>query len=262
VVFKHPKYDDYIYIGDFNNYGQAQQGINSLQQMLINLNQHSEGMHIVEHILLRGHPTGFQTGCHIINHRGETVFTTTPQYFKNHTHSYAKELSGILDQLNNYLIKKRDDGKFELYVCDSRHTKILKSSAQFNSLYDAELAAEAFHIYFQDMIQQGKLRHNILPFQTPDVPGDFFSCRISVILPSWSARFNNVRFRKYVEETFAINLPAHIYPQFFWVDIQDLGKFEKTYRKWLEAKQTENHGETHKYAQEIIQFLLEHQPEG
>ncbi len=68
------------------------------------------------------------------------------------------------------------------------------------------------------------------------VEADFFSHRLSVIFPAWPERFREEKFRHLVEETFALNCPVHIYPEFFWLDLDRMVDFETLYCQWAKEK--------------------------
>lgn len=88
---------------------------------------------------------------------------------------------------------------------------------------------------------------------------DFFSFKISVIFPSWTARCYDKQFRMLAEETVCLNVPAHIVPEFHWLDFQQMYEFETLYERWLilKSRQAANHAELNESAQSLIAFLLE-----
>ena len=61
---------------------------------------------------------------------------------------------------------------------------------------------------------------------------DFFSFRISVILPCWTARCHDKQFRMLAEETLRLNVPAHVYPELYWLDFAQMIEFERLYQQW------------------------------
>lgn len=69
-----------------------------------------------------------------------------------------------------------------------------------------------------------------------EIPDNFFSFRISVLLPSWTARFHDPAFRRHAEDTIRINCPAHVVGNIYWLDYNQMHTFEMIYRKWLKAK--------------------------
>ncbi|MCG8697413.1 MAG: hypothetical protein MI922_05115, partial [Bacteroidales bacterium] len=116
IVFKHPKYNDYIYIGDFKEHRDAVVAINCLQQFLVRLNQESEGVHILEHILLRHEQKNKSYGCHLTDHKNEVVFKSTNDYSKDNHRDFHSELVDVLHHPHNYLIVAADEERFEIYI--------------------------------------------------------------------------------------------------------------------------------------------------
>jgi len=256
VVFKHPKLDQYIYISDFKNRSRGILAIHYLQQLLVILNQESEGMHIVEHILLRQQDPGYTTGFYIVNEDNETLFTSTDDFILNEEGSLVQELSDILINSENYIVEENAEGHFILSILKGE-AKILEGHQVFESSDIAISMMDKYVAYYRTLCEMEILHKRIFPFKVSSVPETFFPFRISVILPSWSARFNNVQFRDYLEESFKLNLPAHIYPEFYWLNINELNKFEKLYRNWLKLKQTADSGDMDEHSGRLIRFLLE-----
>lgn len=65
---------------------------------------------------------------------------------------------------------------------------------------------------------------------------DPYSWRIHVILPAFAGRFNDMDFRRFVEETIREEVPAHILPKICWIGEEDMRKVQKAYRDWLEVR--------------------------
>jgi hypothetical protein len=62
---------------------------------------------------------------------------------------------------------------------------------------------------------------------------DYYSFRISVILPYWTHRFRNMDFRGFAEDSIHRETPAHILPKFCWVSMYDMYRLEEAYHKWF-----------------------------
>lgn len=62
---------------------------------------------------------------------------------------------------------------------------------------------------------------------------DYYSFRISIVLPYWTERFRNMDFRAFAEETLHRETPAHILPKFCWVSMYDMNRLEKAYNDWF-----------------------------
>ncbi len=68
----------------------------------------------------------------------------------------------------------------------------------------------------------------------------FYDFRASVLLPAWTLRSRDQHFRHLAELTFRENCPAHIYPEFYWLEFDALNEFERLYEKWRYLKCHEN----------------------
>lgn len=94
-------------------------------------------------------------------------------------------------------------------------------------LIDLNRCCEGFHL-----LEHVLLRPRGADTERP-VPEGFYAHRVSVILPAFTARFADPGCRAWVEELIAQNLPAHILPQFYWLDFPLLGQFELRQASWL-----------------------------
>jgi hypothetical protein len=142
------------------------------------------------------------------------LFTSTDDFILNEEGSLVQELSEILINSENYIVEENAEGHFILSILKGE-VKILEGHQAFESSDIAINMMDKYVAYYRTLCEMGILHKRIFPFKVSSVPETFFPFRISVILPSWSARFNNVQFRDYLEESFKLNLPAHIYPEFY-----------------------------------------------
>ncbi|MDZ4749825.1 MAG: hypothetical protein SH808_15195 [Saprospiraceae bacterium] len=62
---------------------------------------------------------------------------------------------------------------------------------------------------------------------------DYYSFRISVVLPYWTPRFRNMDFRAFTEDTIHRETPAHILPKFCWISMYDMHQLETVYTDWF-----------------------------
>lgn len=65
---------------------------------------------------------------------------------------------------------------------------------------------------------------------------DPYSYRLHFILPAYAGRFQNMDFRRFVEETIRQETPAHILPKVCWVDSDGMAAVESAYREWIPLK--------------------------
>lgn len=91
---------------------------------------------------------------------------------------------------------------------------------------------------------------------------DFYSCRVSLLFPAWSTRCYDTSFRVVAEETVALNLPAHLYAEFYWLEFQTMCEFEILHQNWLQLQQHEERSEQalDDAAVAMVRFLHENRP--
>ncbi|WP_349743005.1 hypothetical protein [Roseateles cavernae] len=70
----------------------------------------------------------------------------------------------------------------------------------------------------------------------PDVPDDFYAQQLSVVLPAWTARGADPRFRTLAAQTVAELAPAHLQTHCLWLQAEALQAFELALQGWLLAK--------------------------
>ncbi len=134
------------------------------------------------------------------------------------------------------LFLKADNNVRWLYLTSYSNINEAVSAANDlrNFLIDLNVRSEGLHIVEHILLRpESKLRHE--ESQSPE-DFDFYTFRISVVFPSWTARFHNKEFRKLAEETVRLNCPAHIYQEFYWLDSKKMYEFEILYKKWTDKK--------------------------
>lgn len=106
-----------------------------------------------------------------------------------------------------------------------------------------ELASlsEGFHVVEHILLRPRTLDTPLLDIRIPksDQTGvmpiyDPYSFRVTIFLPSWNPRSQDVAFRELVEKTIRMELPAHIFTDLIWTNYGQMGAFEASYFKWLE----------------------------
>lgn len=58
---------------------------------------------------------------------------------------------------------------------------------------------------------------------------------LSLVLPSWTARFKSPRFREVCRDLLRSILPAHLSGKIYWLNIASMQEFEDSYRLWRQA---------------------------
>lgn len=68
-----------------------------------------------------------------------------------------------------------------------------------------------------------------------DCAGEVYSYRIHIVLPAYAGRFNDMDFRRFVEQTIREEVPAHILPKICWIAEEQMKELQAAYRDWLEV---------------------------
>jgi hypothetical protein len=69
-----------------------------------------------------------------------------------------------------------------------------------------------------------------------DNPKEFFSHKISIFLPNWTARFSDPGYQLLVSETFNLLIPAHLACDLYWLSPEEMCDYENRYNRWLSEK--------------------------
>ena len=85
---------------------------------------------------------------------------------------------------------------------------------------------------------------------------DFYSFRISAVLPGWTRRCSDPNFRNLVRETLRANAPAHLFVEFYWLDFGQMREFERRFRAWLESLRGADDAARDRGAQAVVDCLL------
>ena len=110
--------------------------------------------------------------------------------------------------------------------------------------------AEGFHIVEHILLRKRQAGDRFLPVQLIDCQcgdcdagycdtscievRDPYSFRASIVLPAWSRRFYDPRFRVHVEQVLRQEAPAHVHLRICWIGHEAMREFETCYCKWEE----------------------------
>jgi hypothetical protein len=87
---------------------------------------------------------------------------------------------------------------------------------------------------------------------------DPYSFRISVILPAWPERFDNLHFRALFERTLREECPAQIHARICWISNEQMMELDDKYRVWIGARSQKDVDETElRDAQRELILLLQ-----
>ena len=64
---------------------------------------------------------------------------------------------------------------------------------------------------------------------------DAYSFRITVIMPSWPKRFQDMNFRNFLTRFIREQAPAHIFAKVCWISLEQMNEFRLVYEAWRDA---------------------------
>jgi hypothetical protein len=241
VLFKLQQSDQWIQIAEYDQEKKANAAVQALIRFLTKLNIETEGLHIVEHILLRPDLDDARYGIFMLSPEGKPLLRSTKLYTFEERKEVIQELKKHIGYYENYSVEATPDKDFEI------HFKTVDGTHTFVSV-KAKPSVEETH---QDMESLHKLMSDELVLTPYDkkigfyirysddthlLPEDFFSFRSSILIPTWSARFNNKEFRAIAEDIISENSPANVSFQILWLNTEEMESFEQTYYAWMNEK--------------------------
>jgi hypothetical protein len=92
-----------------------------------------------------------------------------------------------------------------------------------------------------------------------EITENFFNFRMTIVFPSWPARFQDKSFRELAEAMFREESPAHMNVSFLWLSLSQMKAYDELYFNWLEAIRTDaNSSLARSLSQDLIRFLIAH----
>lgn len=164
----------------------------------------TEGMHVVEHLLLRPrYGEGKLTSKERMKLLNINVDVEDTKLTEGQKIILSTELHNRL--LPTYLIRNVADNEPEIEI------------KSFNPSDD--------DVDFNDYI----------------LGADPYSFWVTVVLPHWSARFRDLDFRDFFQGSLRREAPAHVALNIVWVNPEQMLRFEKVWRSWLEVAADPTH---------------------
>lgn len=225
IVFKSPEEKAGIHIGrTYKDNFSAIASLERLTSYLKQVNVESEGFHLVEHVLLRPALKSQSFGFGFY----EDVNTLL---FSNRKWSSFKEREDMLREISLSGINPKDASQ----LLEKIQIPGDKKESLDNILKNIRLRQDRKTRFYPRFELWTRLPDGSV------MNGEYFNFRMSVVFPSWPARFQDDSFRIFAEDLFRINAPAHIRINFFWMNLFEMKEFEKIYFEWLNSlKKPEN----------------------
>jgi hypothetical protein len=264
LVFRHPRREEWLYIADYATYEACLEVLYTLIQFLQSLNKKSEGLYLLEHILFRPDMQSEKFGFYILDDTGTPVLKSSRKYTFGNRQSIIQLLTSELLINENFSVEQRNDGNFEMQFQSKNSDLSLISLQSSPSVQETHALMERLYNFLSDKEVRIPFHQKVAMYLQNEqgfiIPEDFFGFRLSIILPNWTARFQDVEFRMMTEALIRENTPAYIYPDILWLDVLEMNHFELLYSDWLQEKRADYLSDSHRLEilnQQFLQFLLE-----
>jgi hypothetical protein len=240
-----------------------------LEQTIKDIDQKSEGFHLLEHILLRPlEPVAYLFS--FLNERGEQYIDGIYAGELDEQKIQSEDLISLgLDEENYSIVEEENGIDLSVYLYNSKHEPVAKLKKVFSSKPGAKKAILGAQDFFKKILSKTIEIDTVLEINnvagsgTGDYADFSFSEEISFILPKWPHRFQKADFKKYLKELIQENIMAHHAVNIYFLELDELVRFEEVYQQWISAK-NEYNPELKKLdalSLQLIQLLKEFKPE-
>lgn len=224
IIYRKPNQEKWRIISHHQDREAAKLALDKLINYLLKLSCESEGFHMVEHILLCP-PLGSDSfGFRFCINKDEAEL-------KNHSWTSFAEREEILKELVESVTEKND-----VQTEDIEQKKVYKDALL---IQEAKRLKVDLNIFLNNKTKVYP-RFEMLTRNSSGktISEDFYNMRVTVVLPSWPARFQDLEFRSFTENLFKSSAPAHLGIHFLWLGIERMKEFENSYFEWLNALRT------------------------
>jgi hypothetical protein len=201
------------------------------------LDVNSENFLLIDHITLKPKDDLNCFGFDVLFNQ-KTFFSSERNFSLKLCKKFSKEFSKLCKQKENYSVIETSMKEFRIeFLCNFGKllTREYYSSFQEASDYlnlflcSNVINKEQFSFYT-------KFENSYINISNP------FSYIVSIILPTWPSKFQKVGFKKYLEDYFIQELPAHIVVNIKWFDFDKMKDFENdwdNYKSSLNSNDSE-----------------------
>jgi hypothetical protein len=212
-------------------------GITSLIRRLRELNADSEGFHLVEHVLFR--PVGSIMHTWYLVQDGRIYLESPVMERDDYDADFKTAILRRGDDAENYVTTGSPAEGYTLVLTDEDGSIIAYKEGYVDE-NSAERERDRLVLLIPNLGDDDETGVTIRKEQ--HIPkgallaDDFYSLKVTVILPSWPVRFRNDKFRNLFEQVLKLNVPAHTETNCYWLDLAELADFEKIYLEWRAEK--------------------------
>lgn len=216
--------------------------IDKLIRYLHKINKYSEGMHMVEHILLRPQAQD-QHGFILSDDQDNPILQSYEFGEIDQQRIYSDEIVQVGIHQDNYSIRKDEDGRYVVALSNNydvligRYPDSLQTEEEAQDklldILDYIKSFKRSEIPIFDRLKFTTKHRNESQAHTDE---DFYSLTLSIILPTWPSRFQNSDFKDLIKNIIILNAPVYVHVDFQWLNSEEMREFEEVYYDWLQER--------------------------
>lgn len=256
ILFKSPQQDKWTIISRFLTHASAIKSLKNMIDYIKKVNIQSEGFYLVEHILLRPDLNSKVFGFKFVTKNGHNLMEHI-QWMSFYEREAVMESLIKLSTDENELT----DEKLAKYCKINLFHPVseLAESHSTNKNLDDQNIYSYFKIYADQKEQfLSRFQMVVKGENNTIINEDFFRLNMTVVFPSWPARFQDKGFRESAENLFRFNAPSHLKINFNWMGINKMKRFEAWYYDWKKFTADHRDPDTREVLRNALVYLLYH----
>ena len=221
------------------------------------LNKKSEGIYMVENILLRPKLTN-DYEIEIRTNNEILIFKSCLPSTLERQKELKESVLKLGKSAENYSVVSDQEGLFHLVIYDKNNNAVLKTIEKFDSKQAANDAIEKYVSDFSTKKKESKPTATLEKADSisHDFPEQFpYSNHLHFICPDWPLRFQNKEFKSFISECIDTYIPAHLSYTLKYLGIEQMKQFENVYSTWTTHYNSTDSLEKEVSALQLIQAL-------
>ena len=257
ILFNQIEEKEWIVAGKAKSISEAKNKVQKTIQYFVNLSLQSEGIHIIENILLRPDVSSNCYGFQFFLTDNITIILKTINFLsltdRNNLISYVHELIQIKDLSEN-----------EKLVILNKYFEISGLNGVNLAIADPEIISNIYKQIESVFINFSTNDYELINEQIMllvrfsnglEIDESVFDNQINLFMPKWPARFQDDNFKKFFHKIVSEFTPAHLKLNLNYLSIEDMINFEQKYFPWLSLLQVNKGKEFQKISFDLISFM-------
>jgi hypothetical protein len=242
LLMKQRKLENQVVVYAGSSESDCQAAKDQVLAKIADLDKQSEGFHLIENLLLRPLESVSYLFSFLDADGEEFIEGLFPSDMETQR-SLGEDLFGFGLQVENYsIVEDEKTLTYTVLVYNFGHEPVAKLKNTFSSKPGAKKAIDQAIRFFQEfraksLAPETVMEVNLVGGAGQGFPVDFqFSNTLSFVFPEWPVRFQKTDFVNYLKNLISENIMAHQSATIFFINPQEMFRFESLYSEWLFLK--------------------------